>query len=85
MPLAELGAFSRRQAKLLACRLPASLYYSAHGIALHKYSDIAWRQKLPGAFLDCRRQARRAVGRDSPLQCHTPQGLWLAWESSTPA
>ena len=34
MPLAELGAFSRRQAKLLAWRLPASLYYSAHGIAL---------------------------------------------------
>ena len=62
MPLAELGAFSRRQAKLLACRLPASLYYSAHGIALHKYSDIAWRQKRRERFWTLRSDGPKGSG-----------------------
>ncbi len=52
MPLAELGAFSRRQAKLLACRLPASLYYSAHGIALLEQYTASEQQpiKKPHSF-----------------------------------
>ena len=70
MPLAELGAFSRRQAKLLACRLPASLYYSAHGIALHKYSDIAWRQKRRERFWTAAGRSRSDAGQGRPAQCH---------------
>ncbi len=49
MPLAELGAFSRRQAKLLAWRLPASLYYFAWyrpARAVHRVR-IAANKKAP--------------------------------------
>ena len=71
MPFAELRAFCRRQAKLLAYRKTGITVLLSHG-------DKFVRNEfgLPQAG----REAMQA--RDRPAQCHTPQGLWPAWESA---
>jgi len=82
MPLAELGAFSRRQAKLLACRIAS---FTLLLFSFQKYNDIAWRQNCLEQFWTAAGRSRSDAGQGRPAQCHTPQGLWLAWECSTPA
>ena len=61
MPLAALGAFSRRQTKLWLIEFLALVHHS-----FQKYTDIAWRQNCREQFWTAAGRSRRDAGQGRP-------------------